>query len=373
MPEAEREREDLELTEQDPRLYYDYEGRFVKQRLERDRMRMLPRVVKPAMFASGGHVLGDVRVFERFTVGPVSALTCRFLELGPGQRSPEERRIPILTMYVLEGSGSWVHEGAEHTFTAEDVVVVPPYTRHHFAAGPEGFRGWVPETRFWHVLGLLWHEHFEGQPLPGIEHRIGDDGGWDGYRVPEGVLGLEREIEVPAGADPRRDAVFRARRAVRDPSAFEGTTWYDDLLRRLPEDNDRHDRTPPVIRGSECPWEDTRGGRMKFYVSNWTGLAGQDLDLAAYEIPPGGRTGRHRHIAEEILLVVRGSGFDDHDGSEHRWEEGDLICIPPMAAHLHANDGEEPARLVSVWSHHPANEFLGGFEHIDDAVGGGGP
>ena len=84
MAEMEREREELQLGEQDPRLYYDYEGRFVKQRLERDRMRMLPRVVKPAMFGSSGHALGDVRVFERFTVGPVSALTCRFLDVPAG-------------------------------------------------------------------------------------------------------------------------------------------------------------------------------------------------------------------------------------------------------------------------------------------------
>jgi quercetin dioxygenase-like cupin family protein len=370
--EMEREREELQLGEQDPRHYYDYEGRFVKQRLERDRMRMLPRVVKPAMFATNGHALGDVRVFERFTVGPVSALTCRFLEVPPGGTTPEARRIPLLTMFVLEGSGTSMQDGDEHPFEAQDVVVVPPYTRHTFVAGPEGFRGWVPETRFWHVLGLLWHEHFEAQELPGIERLVGDDGSWRGYRVHEGVLGLERDLEIPAGAEPRREAVFGARRTERDGSRFGGDAWYDDFLRRLPEDNARHDATPRVVRGDELPWEDTRGGRMKFYVSNWADLAGQDLDLAMYEIPPGARSGTHRHIAEELLLVLEGSGSDDHDGSEHRWEAGDLICIPPMAAHSHANEGDRTAMLLSVWSHHPANEFLGGFEHIADATGGSG-
>lgn len=372
MAELEREREELQLGEQDTRHYYDYEGRFVKQRLERDRMRMLPRVVKPAMFSTNGHALGDVRVFERFTVGPVSALTCRSLEVPPGGRTAEIRRIPLLTMFVLEGSGTSVQDGDEHAFEAQDVVLVPPYTRHTFIAGPEGFRAWVPETRFWHVLGLLWHEHFEPQELSGIEHVVGEDGSWRGYRVREGVLGLDREIEIPAGAEPRREAVFRARRAQREASPFGGATWYDDFLRRLPEDNRRHDATPRVVHGAELPWEDTRGGRMKFYVSNWAEVAGQDLDLAMYELPPGTRSGTHRHIAEELLLVLEGSGSDDHDGSEHRWEAGDLICIPPMAAHSHANDGDRTARLVSVWSHHPANEFLGGFEHIADVTDGSG-
>ena len=62
-------------TEVDPKLYYDYEGRFIKQKLERERMELLPRVVKPPMFAKGGHILGDLRVFERYTVAPLSALT----------------------------------------------------------------------------------------------------------------------------------------------------------------------------------------------------------------------------------------------------------------------------------------------------------
>ena len=63
MAEKERVREGLRETEVDPKLYYDYEGRFIKQKLERERMELLPRVVKPPMFAKGGHILGDLRVF----------------------------------------------------------------------------------------------------------------------------------------------------------------------------------------------------------------------------------------------------------------------------------------------------------------------
>lgn len=372
MPEAEKERENLQLEELDARLYYDYEGRFIKQRLERDRMRMLPRVVKPAMFATGGHALGDVRVFERFTTGPVSALTCRFVELAPGESTAESRRIPLLTLLVLEGDGVCLQDGEEHPYTAGDVVVVPPYTRHMLIAGRTGMRAWAPETRFWHVLGLLWHEHLEPQDLAsGIEPFSDRDGNWLGYRIPRGVLGLERDLEILGGPHPRRDSVFEARRKVEDPGAFDGESWYDELLRQLPLDNRRHADTPRVIRADERPWEDTRGGRLKFFVTNWSELAGQDLDLAIYEIPPSHRTGTHRHIAEELLLVLDGSGSDDHDGTRHPWQAGDLVCIPPMAAHNHANEGTEVARLASAWSHHPAHEFLGGFEHIEDATGWG--
>jgi quercetin dioxygenase-like cupin family protein len=370
----EREREQLQQTQVDAKLYYDYEGRFIKQRLERDHMRMLPRVIKPAMFATSGHALGDVSVFERFTVGPVSALTCRELVLAPGESTPRARRIPTTTMYVLSGGGTSIQAGVEYQFGADDVVIVPPYTEQVTVAGEDGLRAWIPETRFWHVLGLLWHEHLEPHAMPeGVTLTYDDDGEWTGYKVQRGVLGLEDDLVVPGGPHPRRAEVFDARRAVHDDPSEDGQTWYDDLLRQLPNDNQRAASTPRVLRGVDREWEDTRGGRLKYYATAWSGIAGQDLDLAVYEIPAGGRTAKHRHIAEELLLVLEGSGYEDHDGSTHHFEAGDLICIPPMTAHQHVNDGATPVRLVSVWSHHPTHEFLGGVEHIEDAVAGGGP
>jgi quercetin dioxygenase-like cupin family protein len=372
MVEVQREQEQqaLRTQELDPRLYYDYEGRFIKQKLERDRMRLLPRVVPPQLFAPGGHALGDVRVFERFTAGPISALTCRFLDLEPGERTPLERRIPSLTAYALQGSGVVTQDGREYEFGRDDVVFVPPYTTYTIQAGGDGLRAWVPESRLWHVLGLLWHEHHEPQRMPGEVEVVHDaDGAWTGYRIPKGVLGLEEDLEIGKGADAHRAEVFESRarggRIAEQDSARKGK--YDYFLDLLGKDAEQHTGTPRVIRAADRPFEDTRQGRLRYYVDNWAGLHGQDLDVAEYEIPPGQRTGRHRHIPEELLYVVSGSGHDLHDDSEYPWKAGDLICVPPMVEHQHVNDGAEPARLVSVWSHHPANEFLGGIQHIADA------
>ena len=371
MAEVEREREQLTTAQVDPKLYYDYEGRFIKQTLERDRVRMLPRVVKPAMFAPGGHALGDVRVFERFTVAPLSAFTCRFVTLGAGESTPLERRIPSLAGYVIAGDGVCEQDGVEHACTAGDVVFVPPYTKYRITAGSSGLRMWVPETRLWHVLGLLWHEHFEPQRMSGeVEDVVDAAGKWTGYRIARGVLGLEHDAQFRKGADARRSAVFDARRAVPEPGqagVHYDQTQYDALLRLLAEEKVRHERSPRVIAGADRPWEDTCQGRLKYYIDNWANVPGQDLDMAAYEIEPGGHTGRHRHVPEEMLLVLAGAGHDVHDGSEHPWRAGDLICVPAMTEHQHFNDGDTPARLVSVWAHQPANEFMGGIEHIADA------
>src|SRR5215467_1866423 len=108
--------------------YYDYEARFIKQKREQERINILPRVIKPAMFAPGEFALGDMRVFGRYTVAPLSALTCGFLEVAGGGETPVRRMIPSVIAYIVSGSGESIQEGKHFSFAAGDVVLVPPYT-----------------------------------------------------------------------------------------------------------------------------------------------------------------------------------------------------------------------------------------------------
>lgn len=369
MAEKEREKERLKEEEISPKLYYDYEGRFIKQKLERERMELLPRVVKPELFAKGGHALGDLRVFERFTVGPLSALTCGFLDVKPGESTELKRMIPSEIFYILEGSGVSVQDGKKYEFSQDDLVVIPPYTTYKFEADKKtGFRAWTPQVRLWHVTGLLWQENFEFKSLPEGTEAIKDGSGKiTGFKVPQGVLGLERDLEVRAGADPKREKVFEARRKVRKP-AF-GKTKYDWYLNLLAEENALEEKGPRIIRGADRPWEDTRQGRLRFYISHWTEVAAQTMDMMVYQIGAGNSTGQHRHIFEELILVTAGKGHDVQEGTSYAWEAGDLICVPPMTAHQHHNDGKETAQLISVWSRQAAHEFLGGIEQIGFATG----
>src|SRR5258705_12290240 len=118
-------------SETAPEYDYDYEARFIKQKREHERIAMLPRVIKPGMFAKGEFALGDMRVFSRYTVAPLSALTCAFVELRAGAESAPRRMIPSLIAYIVEGSGESIQENARFAFTAGDVVIVPPYNSYH--------------------------------------------------------------------------------------------------------------------------------------------------------------------------------------------------------------------------------------------------
>src|SRR5579875_2246237 len=72
----------------------------------------------------------------------------------------------------------------------------------------------------------------------------------------------------------------------------------------------------------------------------------ETVDVYMQIIPPGSRSGKHRHLAEECLYVVEGRGYDIHvdcdveitdtyhwkpQDKEQRfeWEAGDMIYIPP--------------------------------------------
>jgi quercetin dioxygenase-like cupin family protein len=365
---AEREltKERLNESEIDPKLYYDYEGRFIMQNLEKEHVMLLPRVLKPALFARGGHALGDLRVFERYLVGPLSMITCSFLGLAPNGRTEKQRMLPSQVAYVLEGSGESVQDGARHPFVAGDVVLVPPYTTSQWSAGPAGLRLWLPQVRMWHVLGLLWLEQQEFQKTPaGTEPLHDAAGALVGFRVPAGVLGLERPLEVRDEKDPRRDGFFSARRRV--TSAPPPKTRYDRFVSMLVSENEIERRAPRVISVAKTPLERTRQGITRWYVTRWSEAPGQALDLMTTEIEAGGHSGEHRHVFEELIYVKSGRGHDVHGDTEHPWEAGDLVCVPPMTAHRHHADGSDTAVLVSVWPKQLGHEYLGGIEHLADA------
>src|SRR4029077_11102207 len=133
-------------------------------------------------------------------------------------------------------------------------------------------------------------------------------------------------------------------------------TIYDWFVSRLVEENEMERTAPRVIRKADVALERTRQGMSRWYVTHWTKVPGQTLDVMTMEIEAGGHTGEHRHVFEELIYVQSGKGHDTQGATEHPWEAGDLICVPPMTAHQHHNDGTETATLVSVWPKQLAHE-----------------
>src|SRR6267143_1532601 len=109
------------------------------------------------------------------------------------------------------------------------------------------------------------------------------------------------------------------------------------------------------------------------------------VDAYMQIIPPGSRSGKHRHLAEECLYVVEGRGYDLHQDCDveitdtyhwkpqaevkrWEWEAGDVIYIPPNTIHQHFNAASDrPVRLVSAINRIYKYCGLNDLEQIEDA------
>ena len=107
----------------------------------------------------------------------------------------------------------------------------------------------------------------------------------------------------------------------------------------------------PDLRTVElAPWPERGIGVSTLYFD----MAGmQTLRPHVTELAPGGRTAPHRHLREELIHVLGGSGHTRIwvDGGPEvtiEWEAGDLFSPPLNAWHEHVNTGAGPARYYSV-------------------------
>ncbi len=127
----------------------------------------------------------------------------------------------------------------------------------------------------------------------------------------------------------------------------------------------RNAKRKKVIRPADMPWEMARQGLLKHLINEQMNTRMETVDAYMQIIPPGSRSGKHRHLAEECLYVLEGKGYDLHQDCDVEitddyhwtpreeikrfdWEAGDVIYVPPNTIHQHFNaDADRPARLIS--------------------------
>src|SRR5881296_2107796 len=140
-----------------------------------------------------------------------------------------------------------------------------------------------------------------------------------------------------------------------------------------------------IVHPEEMPWEMSRQGLLKHLLNEQMSTRMETVDAYMQIVPPGSRSGKHRHLAEECLYVVEGRGYDLHQDCDveitdtyhwlpqrevkrFEWEAGDVIYIPPCTIHQHFNaDPARPARLISCINRIYKNSGLNDLEQIEDA------
>ena len=147
----------------------------------------------------------------------------------------------------------------------------------------------------------------------------------------------------------------------------------------------RNAKRKKIVHPEEMVWEMSRQGLLKHLINEQMNTRMETVDAYMQIIPPGSRSGKHRHLAEECLYVLEGRGYDLHQDCDveitdtyqwkpqaevkrYEWEAGDVIYIPPCTIHQHFNaDPDRPARLISAINRVYKNSGLNDLEQIEDA------
>ena len=174
----------------------------------------------------------------------------------------------------------------------------------------------------------------------------------------------------------------------------ESTAWldgtenqplYQDLLDDAAARPARDAERKKIVRPSEMPWEMSRQGLLKHLINEGMNTRMETVDAYMQIVPPGSKSGKHRHLAEECLYVLEGKGYDEHRDCDveitdeyfwkpqdkvSRWEyeAGDVIYVPPNTIHQHFNaDPDRPLRLISCINRIFKQCGLNDLEQIEDA------
>ena len=169
----------------------------------------------------------------------------------------------------------------------------------------------------------------------------------------------------------------------------EAKTWlvgsqngklYQSLLNDATKSPARNAKRKKIVHTDEMPWEMSQQGLLKHLLNAQMNTRMETVDAYMQVIPPGSRSGKHRHLAEECLYVVEGFGYDLHQDCDveitdtykwmpqaeikrYEWEAGDVIYVPPSTIHQHFNgDPGRPARLISCTNRIYKNSGLNDLE-----------
>ena len=174
----------------------------------------------------------------------------------------------------------------------------------------------------------------------------------------------------------------------------ETTAWLEGkanerLYQRLLDDSQdapsRNGRRRKILHPSDMPWEMSRQGLLKHLINDSMNTRMETVDAYMQILPPGSRSGKHRHLAEECVYVLEGGGYDLHQDCDveitdkfewkvqdevkrYEWEAGDVIYVPPNTVHQHFNaDPEKPARLISCTNRIYKQVGLNDLQQFEDA------
>ncbi len=110
-----------------------------------------------------------------------------------------------------------------------------------------------------------------------------------------------------------------------------GTTeesFYDQFMKTRREFAERQMNGPIVIKPSQREYQQTRQGRLMYYLNTMAHPETPLHDWRVFVHDIKTQSGMHRHQGGFILYVIEGKGYSIVDGERVDWGPGDLLLLP---------------------------------------------
>ena len=249
---------------------------------------------------------GLVEAYGTEVYGATATLWAAVQYLGPGESAPGPRHSPSALRFVVEGSGAWTTvDGERLNMSPGDLVLTPAYTWHDHQNPSDEPMMWFDGLDL-PLAAYLDAQFFEFYPTGELQP-IADQPGSGAAPPPDGAQPGRRSLVLLYPWEETR-AALDALRDEADP--------HDDVIYRY---------TDPTTGGPVLP----------------------TIDAAVQLIRAGVWTRPHRHVHSVVYQVFSGTGETVVDGQSFAWQRGDILAIPPWAAHEHHAGGGD-AVLFSI-------------------------
>jgi len=131
--------------------------------------------------------------------------------------------------------------------------------------------------------------------------------------------------------------------------ALEGT--YSHLTKELLDQ-------PRVYSSADVPW---KGGPQVFgkhIISPGSARITQSMETHIEAYGPGAYGQKHGHLNSAVFFVIKGRGYDVHDGRRIDWKAGDIMLVENGCVHQHFNDDPHQEAILLVFKAKPLFLFM---------------
>lgn len=131
--------------------------------------------------------------------------------------------------------------------------------------------------------------------------------------------------------------------------ALEGT--YGELVAEL-------FKQPRVYPATDLQWKGGPNTYSKSMINPQRVKIAQAIETHIETYAPGGANGKHGHMNSAVMYVLKGKGYDIHDGKKMEWAAGDAMIVENACVHQHFNADDNNEAILLLMKAKPLFLFM---------------